>query len=898
MIYVEKGINFIPRDDLVIYKKKELESFFIEIIDEKEKNKLVGVIYRHPCIGAKEFNEIYLTELMDNLAKENKTNYIAGDFNFDLIKISDHQQTSEFFDIMMTQFHMPLITVPTRINPKNNTLIDNIFTNDIDPDMISGNLAIGISDHLPSFLVKSKNSQKHMPKKHNIYTRDTKNFDRENFILGNISIDWNETLDLNKNDPSISLTNWFSKMNSLLDRYMPLKKVTKKDYKRQFKPWITDDILNKIKEKNYIFKKYIKIKDPQRKNEHFVQYKLLKNEILLITRQSKKDFYSKFFQDHKNNIKKTWEGIKEIVNIKSKTHRIPTCIIENNKTRSKPADIANSLNDYYISIADKIINQRKYNGNKSFQDYLVNPSERSIYLYECDKLEVKNLINSLKIRKGTGPNSIPTKILHLLSDDISEQLCKIFNLSLNTGKHPDILKIAKTIPIFKKGSQLLVSNYRPISLLSNINKILEKIMFKRVNDFLEVQKSIYDLQFGFRSKHSTNHALIDITENVRQALDKKMVACGIFVDLQKAFDTVNHDILIKKLDYYGIRGVANEWFSSYLNKRSQFVSISGYDSKQKYIKHGVPQRSVLGPLLFLIYINDLHTAINYSKVYHFADDTNLLNISKNPKELQKQVNIDLKLLHSWLIANKISLNCSKTELIFFHKPGQIDKSFNYKIKMNGHRIIPSDYIKYLGIFLDPTLSGKYQCEKLSLKLRRAIGMISKLRHYVSKDDLKSIYYAIFSSHLVYASQIWGHRGSSHFNSLSKLQERAMRVLHFEDFYANADPIFKSNKILKINDFVDLQNCLFVHDFFNNKLPKCFDNYFKKTKDIHSHLTGNSDLGCLYQPKIATTRYGVNSITKCCIKKWNYYTKLFKTDLTQMSRPILKKRIQSAIIDNY
>ena len=161
---------------------------------------------------------------------------------------------------------------------------------------------------------------------------------------------------------------------------------------------------------------------------------------------------------------------------------------------------------------------------------------------------------------------------------------------------------------------------------------------------MEYFQCIYSLQFGFRKKHSTNHALIDITETIRQALDNKKFACGIFVDLQKAFDTVNHDILIAKLEHYGIRGSANDWFSSYLTNRSQFVSILGFDSSNKPIVHGVPQGSVLGPLLFLIYINDLHFAIKSSKVYHFADDTNLLNIGNSPQKMEKLVNADLKIL--------------------------------------------------------------------------------------------------------------------------------------------------------------------------------------------------------------------------------------------------------------
>ena len=474
----------------------------------------------------------------------------------------------------------------------------------------------------------------------------------------------------------------------------------------------------------------------------------------------------------------------------------------------------------------------------------------------------------------------------------------IFNISLSTGQHPELLKVAKTIPVFKKGSRLLVSNYRPICLLSNINKILEKLVFSRIYNFLDDFKCIYPLQFGFRAKHSTNHALIDITENIRHALDKQQVDCGIFVDLQKAFDTVNHDILLRKLNHYGIRGIANDWFCSYLSNRTQFVSILGFDSDPKHIKHGVPQGSVLGPLLFLIYINDLNHAIKYSKVYHFADDTNLLNINRSPKKMQKQVNIDLKLLYHWLLANKISLNCSKTELIFFNKPGDRSPSFNYKIKMNGHKLIPSDFIKYLGIYLDSHLIGKNQCNILLTKLKRANGMLSKARHYIPKEELHSLYYAIFSSHMVYGCQVWGQSSNSSTDKVARLQNRAMRIISFSDFHADAFPIYKANNILRLTDFVSLQNCLFVHDYLNNNLPFRFKNYFRTIHVIHGKGTRSQQLGLLFVPHFSTKKYGLSSITRKCINSWNSFSRIFNCSLKTLSRFSLKTRITEYFIDSY
>ena len=416
-------------------------------------------------------------------------------------------------------------------------------------------------------------------------------------------------------------------------------------------------------------------------------------------------------------------------------------------------------------------------------------------------------------------------------------------------------------------------------------------MFTRVYEFLEKHKCIYKLQFGFRSKHSTNHALINITETIRSALDSKKIAAGIFVDLQKAFDTVNHEILIQKLNHYGVRGTVNKWFLSYLTNRSQSVSILGFESDILPIKHGVPQGSVLGPLLFLIYINDLNNAICYSKVFHFADDTNLLNISNDPSKLQKQLNIDLKLLYKWLLANKISLNCAKTESIIFYIPGH-KPTYNFKLKMNGHLVRPSEYIKYLGIYLDSTLSGKAHCDILVKKLKRANGMLSKIRHYVPPTELKSIYYAIFSSHMMYGAQVWGQSITTHTEKIFKLQNRAMRIINFSDFRAEADPLYKDNKILKLDDYIKMQNCLFVHDFLHKNLPECFDDYFQKLDEVYTEETNtiNSELGCLYTPFKSTERYGICSITRKCIDSWNFFTKELKTDLSTLSRPVLKNTI--------
>ena len=798
----------------------------------------------------------------------------------------------------MSSCLLPTITLPTRINRKSNTVIDNIFTNHYHPDMTTGNLLLGISDHLPSFLIVPKSNQNHTPKNHNIFKRDTKSFDRENFILDFIDIDWSGCLEADKKDVNHSFSIFFHKINELLDKYAPLKKVTHKQYKQRLKPWVTDKILDKISFKNNLLKSYISCKIPEQKTALYSQFKTVKNEITELTRRGKKEFYQNYFADNKKNLKKVWKGIKEIVNIKAKNFDQPSCVQTGSTMATDPTDISNSFNKYFTSIADDILSKRKFEGNSSHKDYLPPPLHNSIALHLCDEDEIKSIISSIDMCKSYGPNSIPTEFLHLLKDEISGPLSILFNLSFTTGTFPDSLKIAKTIPIFKKGSKLLVSNYRPISLLSNVNKILEKLMYSRLYDFLTKFGILYDLQFGFRSRHSTSHALINIIDQINKSLDNKKSVCGLFVDFQKAFDTVNHSILLDKLMNYGIRGPAHDWLKSYLLNRTQFVSILGFNSATLPQPHGVPQGSVLGPLLFLIYINDLNRAIKYSRVYHFADDTNLLNISNSPKQMQKRVNIDLKLLYRWLLANKISLNCSKTELIIFPRRGGNPTNFHFRIKLNGHLIRPSDYIKYLGVYIDVNLSGKFHCKILHPKLSRACGMLSKARHYVPEKELVSLYYAIFSSHLTYGCQAWSLNLNPQLKKIITLQKRAIRTIKFAEFDAPSSPLFKNLKVLKIQDFVKLQNCLFVHDYLNNTLPCCFDNHFQTLAAVHGKLTKASELGCLYVPHSRTTKFGLKSFSRICIDTWNFLTLRLDTNLKDLSRPKLKKRLFDFFIDSY
>ena len=437
-------------------------------------------------------------------------------------------------------------------------------------------------------------------------------------------------------------------------------------------------------------------------------------------------------------------------------------------------------------------------------------------------------------------------------------------------------------------------------MLSNINKIIEKLVFNRVLSFLNRNNVIYEKQFGFRPKHSTNHALINIVDTISNAIDSGKLAAGVFVDFQKAFDTVDHNILISKLEHYGIRGKFNDWFKSYLTNRKQCVFILGYKSSYQPIKYGVPQGSVLGPLLFLIYINDLNHSIQFSDTFHFADDTNLLNINSSFYKLQSNLNKDLKGLYRWLLADKISLNAAKTELVIFRKPLQKIPPIN--IKINGIRIAQTSSVKYLGIYLDEFLVGSIHCILLHSKLQRANGMLAKARHFLcnNTNTLLSLYYSIFSSHMVNGCQVFGQSDSKFVKKIQVLQNNALRLITFADsFRDHVSHIYKNLNILKFRDFVSLQNLLFIHDYFNGLLPDCFDGYFTFLSDSHSHLTRNATNGHLVVPRVDSDRFGRKSFKVQSTVLWNDIAAKFpQENFANMPKSKFKNMLRNYFIGNY
>ena len=480
-----------------------------------------------------------------------------------------------------------------------------------------------------------------------------------------------------------------SELMKIVDKHTPQRQLSRKEIKYKSKPWITHGIRCSIKIKNNLYKKYIKCRSVY----YHQKFKLYRNRV---NRLIKSDYYNNYFISNKTNLRNIWRGIKQIMNLKPMGGSgFPSQIIKGETALTDSKTIASEFNTVLANIGNNLATTIP-SANVSPMDFMTKRLSHSVFLYPATSQEIVTEINHLDSTKATGPFSIPIDILKLIKDIISKPLEIIFNSSLSNGIVPDKLKIAKIIPVHKKGSTLKLNNYRPISLLSVFNKLLDK-MFKRISNFINKHSILHRKQFGFRSKHSTLHAILGITDRIQRAVEDGCYSCGIFLDLSKAFDTVNHNILLRKLEYYGIRGVAHNWFKSYLDNRKQFVSVGNNTSG--LLSCGVPQGSVLGPLLFLLYINDIQNCTSVFDIHLFADDSNLFYADKNLRTLETTVNNQISYVFEWLCANMLSLNVEKSNYIIFHP---VQKKINHQVNIS----LKSQPLKqvfntsYLGVVID------------------------------------------------------------------------------------------------------------------------------------------------------------------------------------------------------
>ncbi len=539
-------------------------------------------------------------------------------------------------------------------------------------------------------------------------------------------------------------------------------------------------------------------------------------------------------------MKKTWDILKQAIGKSNQKSKIPQTFNINGTKISDRQRISDEFNNYFINIGHKT-SQNVPKVNKHYTQYLSNPNINSMLLDIVEPNDVLEITRGFKPKISSGHDDISTKLLKDTIDIIQLPITHIINKSFQNGKMPDALKIAKVIPIYKNSETDLPKNYRPVSLLSSFSKIIEKLMYKKVFSFLNHNLILYKHQYGFRAKHSTIHPIIHLLNECSEANIKqpKEFTLSIFCDLSKAFDVIDHGILLNKMKHYGIRGMVNDWFKDYLSNRKQYTEIDNVTSNMSLIKCGVPQGSILGPLLYLIYVNDIATCTQHN-IVSFADDTSLYLSHPNLQELYREANIAMSSLHTWFCANKLSLNANKTKYIVLRAQTTPCNLNGMDIYINGTKLqrvgmnMYESSTKFLGVTIDEHLTWKYHLNLLNTKISRSLFAIKQAKNILPTKSLVSLYFALIHPHLLYGILAWGKCSQNIINRTIVLQKRAIRTITKSKYNSHTDPLFKKNNILKVKDLYEYQSLIFMYDYKNCRLPISFMGTFKYNHEIQEN----------------------------------------------------------------
>ena len=620
-----------------------------------------------------------------------------GDFNLDLLKYNLCTPHTNFLNALNAVGCNAFIDKPTRITSDTASCIDHVHSN-FDTGSLQNHIVLAdVSDHFGT-LSKIEGITREYEKENKYYRKSNLSDEKwEEF-----NIDFQKSLKSHIPFPHIldanSLANCInSTYKDTIDKFMPLKKCPKNPKIKKDRPWLTPGL------KTSISKMYelLRISKQTGLPEDSFKYTTYTNKLTALKRKARNNYWKGEMKLYGQNKAKIWQFVNQITHFKRKsTTSIKSLVDKNGKKLTNPSDIANSLNNHFGSIGKFMAQEFDDIDSTRLKDplsYISKQVQNSIFLSLPTAQEISKNISRLINKNSCGYDHVSNRTMKATNHSVSPYLEILFSKCINEGVFPDSYKIAQVIPLFKGGNKEDSNCYRPISLLPTISKILEKLLATRLIKFLTKNKILSKDQFGFRAKFSTEYAMVDIYEKLNKNLDEGLSSCAIFLDLAKAFDSVSHQILLRKLHCYGIRGKALELFKSYLSSRTQFVKLpNGIESSLISVEFGVPQGSILGPLLFLLFINDLPCATKlYVKL--FADDTFLCAQNKNFSLLQKEVNSELEKVFIWLASNKLTLNTKKSKFMLITNKRTIP---NFCVKVNDTPLECCKSYKYLGVIID------------------------------------------------------------------------------------------------------------------------------------------------------------------------------------------------------
>ena len=837
-IYLRTDVTFKRRTDIDIFEEGVLESIFVEIISGGSSH-FVGVVYRPPGSDLARFMDrmgVILSKF------SGKRLNLMGDFNLDLIKSSQHLATGEFLAILNNVGLHHLISLPSRITPKSATLIDNIFSTDIGFDVSSGLILTSISDHFPvfSFFGGARAANQGGPQ----YTlkRVIGDKGKERFRLW--VEEWGKSFAPQVNSVAEDAARFRNELRDEYNKCFPLKKV-KVCKINEIKPWLNDvGLLDMIRKRDRLYTRNLK----RPGGLSHADLALLRSLTAGVNKQRKdlkRSYFARRLEDAGKDSGKAWRVLHSFIGKQSKGSASCRTFDSDGVPITGDQAIADSFCDFFTNIGSGLASKVGTPTSGSFRDYLGAAARGSVFMFPTSAGEIESLCLDLDPSKGPGHDEFSPLVVRHASSEISVPLSRLINVCLEAGYFPDFMKVAKVTPVFKADDPTQFGNYRPISVLSVFSKIFERVIQGRLLSFLNKGGQLLANQYGFRRGHSTDMAVMDMVENIRKAWEKGESCLGIFVDFKKAFDTVNHHILLAKMEHFGIRGAPLELIRSYLSNRRQYVVFNGAESAQEQVSLGVPQGSILGPLLFLLYINDLSRASSFFKCILFADDTNLFASGKSQGELYRKVKGELLKLSAWFAHNRLTVNYAKTEYIDFSKPASTSAD-RIALKMDGNLIRKVNESKFLGVQIDKDISWRGHIGKVLTKVRQTMGIIGRARGFMTGPQLLLLYNTMVLPHLQYCLLNWGNfKGDCNTGlrgRLLSLQKSLVRIITASrNPISHADPLFAKLAVLKIDDLFAQRVRVFSFKLDRNLLPCGVSSIFDKASHTHGTRGASSNL---------------------------------------------------------
>ena len=898
-ILVHKSLYYNELNTINNLQFKHIEQISIELKVQR-KNLLVSSLYRPPNTNVTEFNEEY-----ENLLRKmqaTKLDIVIGlDHNLDLLKIENHKPTQDFFNINIDNQLFPTITKPTRITANTATLLDNLLVSlALNQNYTSGILVEDISDHQPCILIlKERKFEQKEPTR--ITTRSMSEKDIAQINEDLTHIPWEAVLNSDSADEN------FNRFHKLLSKSVEENTTIKNltiPYKQRLKePWMTKGIKKCITKKLQLYKQTLKKSCTEHMRQKYIEYR---NTLKKTMRHAKMTYYNNKCLESKRNTKKLWNLINEIIGTKKKSETKIDAIKVDNILRHNPKVITNELGKYFANVGKTYANKvpQSITTTNEYINKIPNNS-KSLFFGPVVPNEIENIINTLEPKKSSGHDGISNKLIKQISKSISLPLTIIFNQSLETGVFPTLMKYADITPLYKTKCKYETTNYRPISLLLTISKILEKVVYKRTYQFLEDNHIIFNSQYGFRRQHSCQDAISELVGKILKNMEEQKYTIAVFIDLSKAFDTLEHEVLFAKLEKYGIRGTTLNWYKSYLTNRKLRVKCKiGTTGQMEYseyydVKYGTPQGSCLGPLLFLIFNNDLNNCLENSSSILFADDTTIYDQNKNLNFLKWNLEQELLRVVDWFNANKLTLNVDKTQCLLF-EPKTVKTSAHLmkkdntcSLRLENTELKFCKSVKFLGTWIDHQLNWNHQFQNIIYKVQKNRILLQISQNHLPIHTKILVYYAHIYSHINYCIRIWGNMISrTQLNQLQKEQNKCIRLIEPN---SNTPNIYKKHKLATIDQIIQIENCKLGFCIDRKQVPKALyrviteDSKGQTLMKTHGYLTRNKNMPNL--PRAKSMKYQSSFLSKG-IKEFNKLPQEFKD---VKSWPMFKSKIKAHFI---